>query len=48
VDEDMIAAKLGIKTFLLTACLINKSNTDINEFKHGNFNDLLTYINELN
>ena len=26
VDEDMVASNLGIKTFLLTDCLINKNN----------------------
>ena len=47
VDDDMIAGTLGINTFLLTNNLINKNNVDINQFKHGNFNDLLTYIDSL-
>lgn len=44
VDEDMVAAKLGMKVFLITDCLLNKSNTDINEFPHGTFEDALEYI----
>lgn len=44
VDEDMIAEKLGMKVFLLTGDLINKSGTDINQFPHGEFDDLKSYI----
>lgn len=49
VDEDMIATKLGIGgVFLLTNDIINKSGTDIEQFPHGDFDDLLKFINELN
>lgn len=47
VSEDMVAEKLGIKVFLLTDCLINKDNLDINQFPHGNFDDLMAYIESL-
>ena len=40
VDEDMVAGQLGMKVFLLTDHLINKSGTDINAFPHGSFDDL--------
>ena len=43
-DEDMVAEKLGMKVFLLTDCLINKSNTDISKYPHGDFNALIDYI----
>ncbi len=44
VDEDMVAASIGMKVFLVTDCMINKSGKDINEFPHGDFNDALDYI----
>ena len=44
VGEDMIAAELGMKVFLLTDCLINKGNADINQYPHGDFDDLKTYV----
>lgn len=47
VGEDMITEKLGMKAFLLTDCLINKTDSDINAYPHGNFNALLEYINNL-
>ncbi len=48
VDEDMVARKLGMKVFLLPACLINRSDTDIDTFPHGSFDDLLKFAEELN
>ena len=42
--EDMIAASLGMKVFLVTDCLINKNNIDISLFPHGNLEALLEYI----
>lgn len=49
VDEDMIATKLGIGgVFLLTNDIINKSGTDIEQFPHGDYDDLLKFIDELN
>lgn len=47
VDEDMVAAKLGMKVFLLTDCLINKSGTDIEKYPHGSFPELMDFIRNL-
>lgn len=47
IEEDMIASKLGMKTFLLTDCLINKNNKDIDLYKNGNFDDLIKYLTQL-
>ncbi len=44
VDEDMVAKELGIEVFLLTPCLINKSHQDINNYPHGDFDDLFLFI----
>ena len=46
VGEDMVAAELGMKVFLLTDCLINKGNVDINQYPHGGFGDLKRYMVE--
>ena len=45
--EDMIAEKLGMKVFLITKCLINTNNLDIDKYPHGNFDDLINYINKV-
>ena len=47
VGEDMIAGTLGMKTFLLTDCLINKTAEDISQYPHGSFPELLHYIRSL-
>ncbi len=47
VEEDMIAKTLGMKVFLLTDCIINRSNKDIAEYPHGSFQDLMDYINHM-
>ena len=44
VEEDMIAATLGMPVFLLTDCLINKNNRDISGYAHGGFDELLRFI----
>ena len=38
-DEDMCAAALGMDTFLVTDCLINRHDKDIRAFRHGSFRD---------
>lgn len=48
VGEDMITEKLGMKVFLLTDCIINKSNEDISKYKNGSFDELMKYIEEIN
>ena len=47
VGDDMVAESLGMKVFLLTDCLINKTDRAVCEFKNGNFDDLKNYIEEL-
>lgn len=46
VDEDMIAAELGLQVFLLTDCLINEHDRDINAYPHGGFDALLDFLRE--
>ncbi len=48
VGEDMPAGELGMKTFLLTDCLINKKNADINQWEHGGYGKLQSWIRALN
>lgn len=45
-DEDMAAGKLGMQTFLLTDCLINRNDADISAYPHGGFDDLEKYLSE--
>ena len=47
VGEDMVAAELGMKVFLLTDCLINKSGQDISVYPNGSFEELKTYVSRL-
>ena len=47
VSEDMVAAKVGMHVFLLTDCLINKSQEDISQYPHGSFPELLEFIRSL-
>ncbi len=47
VNEDMVASELGMDTFLLTDCLINKNNVDINKYHHGSFKNLCDYLNKI-
>ena len=48
VGEDLPAEELGMKVFLLTDCLINKKNADINQWEHGGYAALQSWIRELN
>lgn len=45
--EDMIAHTLGMKTFLLTDCLINRKNEDISGYPHGGYEALFAYLDEI-
>ena len=47
VDEDMITERLGMKTFLLTDCLINKKGEDISKWAHGSFGELREFLTKL-
>ena len=44
VGEDMVAERLGMGVFLLTDCMINKENADINAWPHGGFDALTEYL----
>ena len=44
VTEDMVARTVGMKVFLLTDCLINKSRDDISQYPRGSFEQLMQYI----
>ncbi len=39
-EEDMIAEKLGVATYLVTDCLNNKNNIDISSYQSGSLEDL--------
>lgn len=47
VGDDMVAENLGMKVFLLTDCLINKSEKDISAYPNGDFDALNDYISKL-
>ena len=47
VSEDMVTERLGMKTFLLTDCLINKSGEDISKWPHGGFEELKAFLKEI-
>ena len=47
VTEDMATEKLGMQTFLLTDCIINRENKDISAYNHGGFDQLIEFINNL-
>ncbi len=44
VGEDMIAEELGMKTFLLTDCLINRQGADITKYDRGGARELMARI----
>ena len=48
VAEDMMAgAAAGLRGFLLTDCLINTPDADIEQYPHGSFEELNAYIDHL-
>lgn len=47
VTEDMVVTNIGMKAFLLTDCLINKENKDIEQYPNGSFTELLAYVDSL-
>lgn len=44
MTEDTPAAELGMGVFLITSCLINKENRDVNAWPHGGFDGLLRFL----
>ena len=47
VGDDMVAEDLGMKVFLLTDYLINKTDKEISNYHNGGFSELLQFINDL-
>lgn len=47
VGDDMVVRELGMKVFLLTDNLINKTNEDISDIPHGGFDELEAFIETL-
>ena len=47
VSEDMVAEKLGMKVFLMPACLLNRENKDLSGYPQGDFDDLLAFVDGL-
>ena len=45
--EDMIASQLGIKTYLVTDCLINSKGIDLNRYPHGSFEEMVRFVETL-
>ena len=46
-DEDLIAEKTGMWVFLLSDCLINRGGRDLSGYAQGGFEELRTYIKQL-
>ena len=44
VGEDMVVAELGMETFLVTPCMINRVGADVSEYRRGDLNDLKQYL----
>ncbi|MBQ1955527.1 MAG: HAD family hydrolase [Clostridia bacterium] len=44
-SDDLAAMDAGMDVFILTPCLINKKNIDLENVPHGEFSDLIVYIN---
>ena len=42
--EDTVALSLGIDTYLITDCLLNPDNVDINQYKNGPFKEIMDMI----
>ena len=47
VDEDMITEQLGMKVYLVTDCLINRTGKDISVYPNGDIKGLLDYIKNI-
>lgn len=47
VGDDMVAEKLGMKVFLLTDYLINKTDKDISDYHNGGFDELTRFLEDL-
>ena len=47
VTEDMVAERLGMRTFLVTDCLINRENRDIQAYPNGDFTKLKEWMEQM-
>ena len=48
VDEDVLSSeKVGIESYLVTDCLINRSESDFSDYNNGSLRDFLTYARTL-
>lgn len=47
ITEDLCVSGIGMDTYLLKTCLINRTNADITGYKQGYFEDLLAFIQNL-
>lgn len=46
-DDDMVAGTIGMKTFLMPECLINKKEKDLSCYPQGSLDDFLKYIESI-
>ncbi len=47
VDDDMPASEIGMKVFLLTNCLLNRSGKEISVYPHGDWKQLKSFITSI-
>jgi FMN phosphatase YigB (HAD superfamily) len=47
VQEDLVASKLGIKTYLITDNVLHRNNEEIQSDYIGNYDDFLNFVKEL-
>ena len=47
VAEDMAAQSIGMRVFLVTDCLINRENRDIQAYPNGNFSKLKEWMEQV-
>lgn len=46
-EEDMVAEKLGMQVYLVTDFLVNKHNYNIEKWKYGTFEEMISYLEEV-
>ncbi|MBE5959804.1 MAG: HAD family hydrolase [Lachnospiraceae bacterium] len=47
VEEDMVAGNLGLSTFLITDCMINRKNLSFDKIRHGDFKAFYDFVAQL-
>ena len=48
VGEDMVVSGLGMDTYLVTPCMINRKNDDISQYRRGDLTDLNVFLQTIN